>query len=121
MEGFEDYPQSKVDLGGATYSLARRGADGEKVLLVQGGAAGGFAGQQRGDVLVCPLTAGNAAALRERLPWLCPQPLGLHTSAGCGDRLGLATPGHVRAARKFGAIAPIFAQQSVRELSLIHI
>jgi hypothetical protein len=120
MEGFEEYPQSKVELGGATYSLARRGADGKKVLLVQGGDASGFAGQQRGDVLVCPLTAVNAAALRavalrERLPWLRPQPLGLRTSAGCGDRLGLATPGHVRAARKYGTIAPIFAQQSVRE------
>jgi hypothetical protein len=115
MEGFEDYPQSKVELDGTTYSLARRGADGQKMLLVQGGGVGGFAGQQRGDVLVCPLTAENAATLRERLSWLRPQPLGLQTSAGCGDRLGLATPGHVHAARKYGAIAPVFAQQSVRE------
>jgi hypothetical protein len=41
--------------------------------------------------------------------------LGLKKSAGCGDRLGLATPGHVRAVRQFSGIAPIFAQQSVRE------
>jgi tagaturonate epimerase len=52
--------------------------------------------------------------LRERLPWLRPAPLGLQTSAGFGDRLGLATPGHVQAVRGRG-IAPIFAQQSVRE------
>jgi hypothetical protein len=115
MEGFEVYPHSKVELEGVTYSLARRGAGGEKVLLVQGEGIGGFASQQRGEVLVCSLTAENAAALRERLPWLNPQPLGLHTSAGCGDRLGLATPGHARAARKYETIAPIFAQQSVRE------
>ncbi|MGZ9235211.1 MAG: tagaturonate epimerase family protein, partial [Anaerolineales bacterium] len=40
--------------------------------------------------------------------------LGLTPSFGFGDRLGLATPGHIAAARgtKF---APIFAQQSVRE------
>jgi len=41
-------------------------------------------------------------------------PLGLTPSFGFGDRLGLATPGHIAAVRgtKF---APIFAQQSVRE------
>lgn len=40
--------------------------------------------------------------------------LGLSASFGFGDRLGLATPGHIAAVRgtKF---APIFAQQSVRE------
>jgi hypothetical protein len=55
--------------------------------------------------------------LRARLPWLRPRPLGLQTSAGFGDRLGLATPGHVRALRAAGGpIAPIFAQQSIREM-----
>jgi hypothetical protein len=41
-------------------------------------------------------------------------PLSLSPSFGFGDRLGLATPGHIAAVRgtKF---APIFAQQSVRE------
>ena len=40
----------------------------------------------------------------------------LATSAGVGDRLGLATPGHVRAFREHGAgIVPVFAQQSIRE------
>jgi hypothetical protein len=40
--------------------------------------------------------------------------LGLSTSFGFGDRLGLATPGHIAAVTgtKF---APVFAQQSVRE------
>ncbi len=52
---------------------------------------------------------------RERLPWLKPQPLGLSLSAGCGDRLGLATPGHIRALRAVGGIAPVLAQQSIRE------
>lgn len=42
------------------------------------------------------------------------KPLALTPSFGFGDRLGLATPGHIAAVRgtKF---APIFAQQSVRE------
>lgn len=41
-------------------------------------------------------------------------PLNLLPSFGFGDRLGLATPGHI-AAVKNTKFAPIFAQQSVRE------
>jgi tagaturonate epimerase len=41
-------------------------------------------------------------------------PLGLSPSFGFGDRLGLATPGHIAAVKGTG-LAPIFAQQSVRE------
>jgi len=41
--------------------------------------------------------------------------LGLKKSFGFGDRLGLATPGHLAAANKWD-FAPIFAQQSVREM-----
>ena len=48
-------------------------------------------------------------------PPLPPQPLGLRTSFGFGDRLGVATPGHLAAARKYD-FAPIFAQQSIREM-----
>jgi len=44
-----------------------------------------------------------------------PQPLGLKKSFGFGDRLGLATPGHFAAFKKFN-FAPIFAQQSIREM-----
>jgi hypothetical protein len=44
-----------------------------------------------------------------------PTVLGLKKSFGFGDRLGLATPGHVAAVAKTD-FAPIFAQQSVREM-----
>jgi hypothetical protein len=44
-----------------------------------------------------------------------PAPLGLRKSFGFGDRLGLATPGHLAASNKFD-FAPIFAQQSIREM-----
>jgi hypothetical protein len=68
-------------------------------------------------LLLGPLSPRNAAALRDQLSWLKPRPLGLRTSAGLGDRMGLATPGHVRAIRAAGSIAPIFAQQSIREMT----
>jgi hypothetical protein len=51
-------------------------------------------------------------------PRLAPAPLGLAPSFGFGDRLGLATPGHVAALRDAGGpILGVFAQQSVREMT----
>jgi hypothetical protein len=44
--------------------------------------------------------------------------LGLAPSFGFGDRIGLATPGHVAAMKRSGAgIEPIFPQQSIREMA----
>jgi hypothetical protein len=126
LTGLTVCPRSVIhadEVDGTIYFLARsdewnqrisKSADG-RVLGVQGDGTG-FEGTRRDQsaALLCPLSPNNAAALRARLPWLRPVPLGLRTSAGFGDRLGLATPGHVRAARETD-IAPIFAQQSVRE------
>ncbi len=47
-----------------------------------------------------------------------PVPLGLSPSFGFGDRLGLATFGHVAAMKQSGqGVAPMFAQQSIREMT----
>jgi len=47
-----------------------------------------------------------------------PTTLGLAPSFGFGDRLGLATPGHLQALRDHGGdLAGIFAQQSIREMN----
>jgi len=90
------------------------------------GVLGRFSGGEAADggdgltLLLVPPSPANAAALRELLPNLRPRPLGLATSAGFGDRLGMATPGHVEALRRSGAtgkVAPIFAQQSIREMT----
>ena len=44
--------------------------------------------------------------------------LGMTPSFGFGDRIGLATPGHVAAMKEAGAgIAAIFPQQSIREMT----
>jgi hypothetical protein len=115
LTGLSVYLRSVVEADGVTYFLAH--SDEGKRLGILGDVSG-FEGvrQESSSILLCPLTSGNAAALREKLPWLRPQPLGLKKSAGCGDRLGLATPGHIRALRAVGgSIAPILAQQSMRE------
>ncbi len=62
------------------------------------------------------LSHHNAAVLRALLPETAPVRIGLHKAAGLGDRLGLATPGHVRAMRHAAGVAPVFAQQSIREM-----
>ena len=55
--------------------------------------------------------------MNQKLNLQKPVTLGLLPSFGFGDRIGLATPGHVKAMRKSGAgIAPIFPQQSIREM-----
>jgi hypothetical protein len=115
MNGSILYPHSFVETGESAFFLGRDERTGKKWLGIRGDASG-FEGkvQAVGDTWLCPLSATNASVLRERLPWLRPVPLGLQKSFGFGDRLGLATPGHVRAVRGTG-IAPIFAQQSVRE------
>jgi hypothetical protein len=47
-----------------------------------------------------------------------PVALGLAPSFGFGDRIGLATPGHVAAMQQSGSgIEPIFPQQSIREMT----
>jgi hypothetical protein len=68
-------------------------------------------------LLIGPTNPRNLSALRRLFPWLTPRVLGLHPSFGFGDRLGSATPGHVRALRAASVpLAPIFAQQSIREM-----
>lgn len=58
----------------------------------------------------------NGEAVRSLLPWTKPVCLGLDTSIGLGDRLGLATPGHIMAIEGTG-MRPILCQQSIREMT----
>lgn len=112
------YPRSVIRQGDTTFFLIYLHETGERRLGIAGEAVGFSEGSESEGVRLYPLTAANAAALRDRLPWLRPRPLGLQSSFGFGDRIGLATPGHVqalRAADPAGSMAPIFAQQSVRE------
>jgi len=120
-------PASRIEANGAEWALVR--AKSGVALAVAAGSGAtrvleGFEGEATEaagvTVLVGPRSPKNAAALRRHLEWLRPRPLGTRTSAGLGDRLGLATPGHVRAVRAVGgasAVAPIFPQQSIREMT----
>ncbi|MBI5034236.1 MAG: hypothetical protein HZB51_27255 [Chloroflexi bacterium] len=118
------YPSSFVTHNDAAFWLDHKGDRNQLVVLAREGNP--LRDQFQGErspfqpgyaVVVCATNHANARALRNALAWLTPKPIGLATSAGTGDRLGLATPGHVRAFNAVGGnIVPIFAQQSIREM-----
>jgi hypothetical protein len=124
------YVDSLIEAKAAALGLVR--SDGHKRLIVVAPIGHTWLDRFGGDsaafdhdhaLKICPLTADNARALRVVVPNLNPVPLGLDTSAGCGDRMGLATPGHIRAfnavKQQSGAqpVAAIFMQQSIREMT----
>ena len=116
-------PSSLTSEGGAVFGISALDIARPQLAVITDNATilGAFDGEtsdvENRRLLLGPLHATNAAALRGHLPWLRPRVLGLQTSVGLGDRLGLATPGHIRALREVGgSIAPIPAQQSIREM-----
>lgn len=115
------YPQSINEVEGAVVAMGRN--ENEKFLLVAGtednAVFQAFKGEVAGENLKkCPLSADNAETLRRYFPWTAPISLrDRKTTVGCGDRLGLASVGHIAAASKF-QVTPVLAQQSMRELDM---
>lgn len=128
LVGMDVHAHSIAGCDRTIYFLARRGLD--KFLCVLWNrdltppAERDFIGPERTGNLegtlvnfrICPTDHENALGLRKHLHFTAPQIVGLRRSVGLGDRLGLATPAHVRAVRGL-AITPCFAQQSIREMT----
>jgi len=118
--GLVIYARSIAAREGRVYFMARRGL--QKLLGVMSAREepGEFQGERmpapQGALLLCPLVAANAARLRAVLPFTAPVLTGERRTFGMGDRLGLATPAHIRAIRGSG-ITPVLAQQSIREMN----
>lgn len=69
-------------------------------------------------VKLCPLTVKNSIALRGLFPFTSPvRNPGTAASIGLGDRLGIASGGHLRLVSDHD-VFPVLAQQSIRELNL---
>lgn len=82
----------------------------------------GFVGEKKTisgvETVVAPLNHENACTLRKLFAFTAPaRVLGKERSFGVGDRLGIATPGHIAVFEKYDAY-PVLAQQSMRELTL---
>lgn len=101
-------PASVTSEGGVVFGISTIDAMQPQLAVITDDTTtlGAFDGEtsnvENHKLLLGPLHAENAAALRSYLLWLRPQVLGEQTSVGLGDRLGLATPGHVRALRIVG-------------------
>ena len=109
------YPLSVKHAQGGLFCLVRTSSGKYLALAGKGKAAGRYVGETFSGVKICALDAANAAALRETFPWTAPVPIGKRASFGTGDRLGVATPGHLLAFEG-RRIFPVLAQQSMREL-----
>ena len=113
-EGLQPVCAPWVAGDGDTTCVIARDCGHRESLVVQGNSSG-FVGSEEDGVCTCPLSLANARALSRMFPELSPRrvPEAL-SSFGFGDRLGLATPGHVRSLKEHD-IFPMLAQQSVRE------
>jgi hypothetical protein len=114
------YHRSVCSLNGLTYGLIRT-PEGKQ--LVVGGEKNrvlkdDFQGKcyhRTSSLKLCNLSSENTECLMALFPYTRPVPLRKHPfTIGMGDRLGVATPGHLQAVTKFN-VRPVLAQQSVRE------
>ena len=68
---------------------------------------------------LAPLNHANAQKMRIAYPFTAPsRVLDRDKTMGVGDRLGIATDGHLRVFKQYPEITPVLAQQSIRELNL---
>lgn len=75
-------------------------------------------GKVEGNYKVCELTHENRLIINQYFPYTVPQAFGKQIATiGLGDRLGIASPGHIQTIANKN-IKPILAQQSIRELNL---
>lgn len=115
--GLVPYENSFEAVDDAQFVMAKDGHT--RVLVVGGSAKPLFLGETRGELLIAPLSVDNAKALGNFFPYTIPvrRPAAKAFSMGFGDRLGLASPGHIEAVKDY-PVFPVFAQQSIRELNL---
>jgi len=123
-QGVRVYPSSWSPAGAAVFCVARKGID--KRLIEAAARPEDLAPEltgtpRRGNGVFWrehAFTEETASLLRRLFPWTAPVSLRRRlTTFGCGDRLGRATPGHLRAVAGF-EVSPVLAQQSIRELTL---
>jgi hypothetical protein len=116
------YRRSLYVREGMLHFIAAVGGKKNLYLVSEAFLPSGFTGtsERIGGITIreAELTVENAGRLHQAFPFTAPVSLRSRwTTIGCGDRLGLATPGHVRAAAEYD-VTPVLAQQSMRELTL---
>ncbi len=114
------YPDSIIKAEGSMLFLAKQDTLKSLVILEQGPLFEKFEGEviPGGRGKICPLNHNNSQSLREVFSFTAPRShKGESITIGLGDRLGLASIGHLRLAKEY-KFFPVLAQQSIRELNL---
>ncbi len=113
------YEGSYVEQSGDKLVMIKDGHTRKLAVIGSGVLAAELQGElTAGGVKLCPLSHENRLTLNRYLPWTAPRAFGTQIATiGLGDRLGVASPGHIQTVRGRN-VRPILAQQSIRELNL---
>lgn len=119
---YEIYPASINYHQGAWYFIARDSSEKNLIIYGQDNFFDSFSGEvisvNSKSTKVCSLSNDNCDIIRQVFHFTNPtNHRGRNITIGLGDRLGLASPGHIRTV-KDKPVFPILAQQSIRELNL---
>ncbi|NLW55525.1 MAG: hypothetical protein GX050_02695 [Firmicutes bacterium] len=118
------YPASLHEAGGTVLFMVKTATEKKLVAVGDDGPifaelSGEESTEQGLKVKTCDLTVENSLVIRKYFAFTNPRSLANEpTSFGVGDRLGLASPGHLRLFKEHPNVRPVLAQQSVRELNL---
>lgn len=105
LDDLRAYEDSRRSGSNGVRYMAVRDAQGDRLLILGSGEGDGavpaaFIGTVRDEgnrrLMIAPQNSENAWALRKHFPHTAPSTAGAHRSSfGLGDRLGVASPGHI--------------------------
>lgn len=119
QDQIKEYPSSITDVQGDQLLMCKISGTKKIVAYGNGEVFSALVGSLiTNNIKLCPLTHINRLVLNRYLPYTTPTAFGNQIATfGVGDRLGLATSGHIHS-MKNSRVKPILAQQSKRELNL---
>jgi len=116
--GVKPYPRSFTVHENVRLLMIKDGHVKKIVAIGSGPLYDELNGEETDGCKLCGLTHENRLVLNRYFPYTAPRAFGTQVATiGLGDRLGIASPGHIRTVRDRD-IKPILAQQSIRELNL---
>ncbi|NHN28250.1 tagaturonate epimerase family protein [Paenibacillus agricola] len=112
------YPHSLSESGDVKLVMIKNKGIKYLVATGKGPLFDDLQGEAEGSTKICPLTHENRLVLNKYFDYTVPRAFGTQGSTiGLGDRLGIASPGHLKTIKGRG-VQPVLAQQSIRELNL---
>lgn len=114
------YPLSVSSANGTSLVMVKDKEQDSKYLIAvgEGPLFDELEGEVEGGYKAAPLSHANRLVLNKYFDYTVPRAFGTQIATiGLGDRLGIASPGHIQTVRGRN-VRPILAQQSIRELNL---